>query len=148
MAITPKKQTSSNRGETGGGAPRGGAGSAGRIVPGKGTKPGTAKSVKVSSNVTVKAPKGKTISSAEQARLQNINKVSKTSKASIKKSNKALGASAKPGKGAKSNTMYDRWTDESGTLEKQTLSARQLAQIQAKQKHPNVRYRAGFDWGK
>ena len=129
MAIRPKKQMPANKGETGGGAPRGGRGGVGR-----------AKSVEVSPNVTVRAPKGKTISPAEQARLKNISKAPKTTKG---KSN-ALKASEKPSKSKKANTMYVRWTDESGTLQKQTLSARELAQIQALKKNPNVRKRAGF----
>lgn len=82
------------------------------------------KSTKVSANVTVKAPKGKRISSAEDARLKAINKPTKpATKSSAKKSAKALKESgkAKP----KTDSTYQRFLPNSFETEK--VTARQLA---------------------
>jgi len=84
------------------------------------------KKVKVSSSVTVVAPKGKKISSAEEARMRNINKPTKKTTPKEKKVNaKALKASgvAKP----KTDTMYTRSTNKaSDPFAKTKVSARDL----------------------
>lgn len=129
MAIRPKKQMPANKGETGGGAPRGGRGGTGR-----------AKSVEVSPNVTVRAPRGKTISPAEQARLKNISKAPKTTKG---KKN-ALEASGKPSKSKKANTQMYEFQSKDGKLVKVNNTARGFAQEKSMAKNPNVRKRAGF----
>jgi hypothetical protein len=85
------------------------------------------KNVKVSPNVTVKAPKGKTISAAEQARLKNINKTTKTTAKDTKKSAKALKASGKVK--PKTDTMYERFLPNSFETEK--ITARALAREKA-----------------
>lgn len=100
MAIRPKKQTSSNRGETGGGAPRGGSSRA--IRPGGGDKPGS-RTTKVSSSVTVKAKSGapakkSMLSGAEQARAQNARVLAKTSKTEAKANARGLKAANAPKK--------------------------------------------------
>jgi hypothetical protein len=97
--------------------------------------------VKVSSNVTVLAPRNKRISSAEEARLKNINKLTKSSKGDAKKSAKALKESGKTSKKAKTTKYYKY--DELG---KTTVTARQLAQ-EASEKRTNERRRAGIPGG-
>lgn len=102
MAIKPKKQTSSNRGETGGGAPRGGAGNTGRIRPGMGTKPAPKPKVKLNpepSSVTVKPGKyslGPESAAAANKRL--LAERSRTSTASKAAESRALKAANKPAK--------------------------------------------------
>jgi hypothetical protein len=81
------------------------------------------KSTKVSANVTVKAPKGKRISSAEDARLKAINKTTSTTAKASKASAKALKASGKVK--PKTDTMYTRF--KSNSMETEKLTARQLA---------------------
>jgi hypothetical protein len=98
--------------------------------------------VKVSSNVTVVAPKNKRISSAEEARLKNINKLAKSSKKDAKKSAKALKESgkAKP----KTDTKYTKY-DELG---KTKVTARQLArEAAAKRNAGGGGLRGGFGMG-
>jgi hypothetical protein len=98
--------------------------------------------VKVSSNVTVLAPKNKRISSAEEARLKNINKLAKSSKKDAKKSAKALKESgkAKP----KTDTKYTKY-DELG---KTKVTARQLArEAAAKRNAGGGGLRGGFGMG-
>ncbi len=99
----------------GGGRGVGGAGSMG------------SKKVKVSPTVTVVAPKRKTISPAEAARLKNINKPTRETTPKEKKANaKALKASgvAKP----KTDTMYTRSTNQaSDPFARTKISARDLA---------------------
>ena len=91
-----------------------------------------AKAVKVSSSVTVKAKPGKTISSAEQARLKNINKpVAKLKPKYQAQANKAeaklMKAASKPK--PKTDTMYSQYGDKPGTYTK--VSARELATREA-----------------
>jgi hypothetical protein len=96
-----------------------------------------AKSVKVSSNVTVKAPKGKTISSAEEARLKNINKLAKSTKAGTKASAKALKASGKPK--PKTDTVYKTFTNPNN-FDYGKITARDLAKQEvAKRKEAAAR---------
>ena len=94
--------------------------------------------VKVSSNVTVKAPKGKTISSAEQARLKAINKPVKSTKKDVKKSAKALKESgkAKP----KTDTKMKRFLPNS--FETETKTARELAREAAAKRAAEAAKRA------
>ena len=101
----------------------------GKIVAGvakAATKKAGTKTVKVSSNVTVKAKPGKTISSAEEARLKNINKP--TGKLKPKYQAQANKADAKLMKAAskpkpKTDTKYTQY-DSFG---KNTVTARDLA---------------------
>ena len=85
------------------------------------------KSVKVSPTVTVKAPKGKSISSAEEARLKAMNAPVKTTAKDAKKSAKALKASGKVKK--RTDTMYERF--KPGTWETEKMTARELAREKA-----------------
>lgn len=102
MAMKPKRQTSSNRGETGGGAPRGGAGNTGRIRPGMGTKPAPKPKVTLKpepSSVTVKP--GKYSLGPESANAANrkiLAERSRTSTASKSAEKRALKAANKPAK--------------------------------------------------
>lgn len=82
------------------------------------------KKVKVSANVTVKAPKGKTISPAEEARLKNLNKTAKSSAKDTKTNAKALKASgkAKP----KTDTKYKTFTNPNN-FDFGKITARDLA---------------------
>jgi len=106
----------------------------GKIVAGvakAATKKAT-QSVKVSSNVTVKAKPGKTISSAEEARLKNINKP--TGKLKPKYQAQADKADAKLMKAAskpkpKTDTMYSQYGSKPGSYTK--VSARELATREA-----------------
>jgi hypothetical protein len=106
----------------------------GKIVAGvakAATKKAT-QSVKVSSNVTVKAKPGKTISSAEEARLKNINKP--TGKLKPKYQAQANKADAKLMKAAskpkpKTDTMYTQYGSKPGSYTK--VSARELATREA-----------------
>jgi len=96
----------------------------GKIVAG--VAKAATKKVKVSSNVTVKAKPGKTISSAEEARLKNINKP--TGKLKPKYQAQADKADAKLMKAAskpkpKTDTKYTQY-DYFG---KNTVTARDLA---------------------
>jgi hypothetical protein len=86
-------------------------------------KPAISTKVKVSPNVTVVAPKGKRISSAEEARLKNINKLAKSSKGDAKVNAKALKQSgkAKP----KTDTKMKQFKPNSFELE--TKTAREFA---------------------
>ena len=79
--------------------------------------------VKVSPNVTVIAPRNKRISSAEEARLKNINKLAKSSKKDSKVNAKALKESgkAKP----KTDTKMKQFKPNSFELE--TKTAREFA---------------------
>ena len=86
------------------------------------------KKVKVSPNVTVVAPKRKTISTAEEARLKNINKpVGKLKPKYQAQANKAdaktmkAAAKAKP----KTDTKYSQYTETPGKYK--TGTARTLA---------------------
>jgi hypothetical protein len=97
------------------------------------------KSVKVSSNVTVKAVKGKTISAKEAARLKNINAPKKTTKGSAK----ALKVSGKPAKGKKANTMYTQNDFVDGKFVQTKGTARKFAQDKSKTRVVE-RSRAGF----
>lgn len=126
-----KRKTQNPLATPGGGA-RGGSMGTGGVA-------GRVKSVKVSSNVTVKAPKGKTISSAEQARLANISKAPKTTKGN----KNALKASGKPAKGRKANTMYAQNDIVKGKLVVEKGPARKFAQRQS-EKRTRERRRAGF----
>jgi hypothetical protein len=98
--------------------------------------------VKVSSNVTVLAPKNKRISSAEEARLKNINKLAKSSKGDAKKSAKALKESGKTSKKAKVTT----YTDRSVTPVRKGVQAREMAQ-KLSEKRTAERKRAGIPGG-
>jgi hypothetical protein len=87
------------------------------------------KSTKVSPTVTVKAKKGKRISSAEDARLKAINKTISTTAKDSKASAKALKASGKVK--PKTDTVYKRFKPNS--METEKVTARQLArEIEAK----------------
>ena len=80
------------------------------------------RSVKVSSNVLVTAKRGKRISSAEEARLNAINKSVKTTAKGSKANAKALKASGKVK--PKTDTKYTTYYDSFG---KNTTTARNLA---------------------
>jgi hypothetical protein len=87
-----------------------------------------AKAVKVSSSVTVKAKPGKRISSAEEARLKNINKPTGKLKPKYQaKANKAeaklMKAAAKPK--PRTDTKYVKYTDKPGKYT--TITARERA---------------------
>jgi len=92
-------------------------------------KKAAAKTVKVSSNVTVKAKPGKRISSAEEARLKNINKpVAKLKPKYQAKANKAeaklMKAAAKPK--PKTDTTYKTFTNPNN-FDFGKITARDLA---------------------
>jgi hypothetical protein len=123
--MKPKKQRTDRIESVGGGA----RGSSGRGV----------KSVEVSSNVTVKAPKGKTISPTEAARLKNISKAPKTTKGNAN----ALKASGKPSKSKKANTKYEQYDMVDGKFTTIKGTARDFAQKRA-EKRIIERKRAGF----
>lgn len=106
----------------------------GKIVKGVVKAVKGSKKVKVSSNVTVKAPKGKTISSAEEARLKAINKTKaklkpKYQSGADKANAKALKASGKVK--PRTDTKYERFKPNS--FEMETLTARELAREKAAQ---------------
>lgn len=119
----------------------GGSRGAGGVTGGGGVR-----SVKVSSNVTVKAPKGKKISPAEAARLSKISKsgnATTTAKQS-KKNAKVLAKSGKPSKNPKANTKYNDYTiSNKGVITDNTATARKLAQKKS-QERTIARKRAGF----
>lgn len=94
MAITPKKQTSSNRGETGGGAPRGGARGLG------GAKPAPKPKVKLNPEPSsVKIKPGKFSLGPESANAANKRLLAERSRTGTMKNEKsALKAANKPAK--------------------------------------------------